>query len=123
MHLISVVIQLKGFLSRIVDKPKTELDVTRGAIFNTRHRFLGENPFELIRTLKKYIKKTPSSMLLRGQNLVGYRNYADDVARLFVDKSCEVGMNVFRVFDALDDFINFQTVVDMSTQFINDRIR
>jgi len=51
-------------------------------------------------------------MLLRGQNLVGYRNYADDVARLFVDKSCEAGIDVFRVFDALNDFRNFQTVVE-----------
>jgi len=51
-------------------------------------------------------------MLLRGQNLVGYRNYADDVARLFVDKSCEGGIDVFRVFDAVNDFRNFQTVVE-----------
>ena len=76
------------------------------------HRFLGEDPFDRIRILKKYIKKTPFSMLLRGQNLVGYRNYADDVARLFVDKACEAGMDVFRVFDALNDFRNFQTVVE-----------
>lgn len=51
-------------------------------------------------------------MLLRGQNLVGYRNYADDIARLFIDKSCEAGMDIFRVFDALNDFRNFETVVD-----------
>jgi len=88
------------------------MEVWGGATFDTMHRFLGEDPFERIRTLKKYIKKTPFSMLLRGQNLVGYRNYADDVARLFVDKSCEAGMDVFRVFDALNDFRNFQTVVD-----------
>lgn len=88
------------------------MEVWGGATFDTMHRFLGEDPFERIRTLKKYIKKTPFSMLLRGQNLVGYRNYADDVARLFVDKSCEAGMDVFRVFDALNDFRNFQTVVE-----------
>jgi pyruvate/oxaloacetate carboxyltransferase len=76
------------------------------------HRFLGEDPFERIRTLKKYIKKTPFTMLLRGQNLVGYRNYADDVARLFVDKTAEAGMDIFRVFDALNDFRNFETVVE-----------
>jgi pyruvate/oxaloacetate carboxyltransferase len=76
------------------------------------HRFLAEDPFERIRTLKQYIKKTPFSMLLRGQNLVGYRNYADDVARLFVDKACEAGIDVFRVFDALNDFRNFKTVVE-----------
>jgi len=88
------------------------MEVWGGATFDTMHRFLGEDPFERIRTLKKHIKKTPFSMLLRGQNLVGYRNYADDVARLFVDKACEAGMDVFRVFDALNDFRNFKTVVE-----------
>ena len=88
------------------------MEVWGGATFDTMHRFLGEDPFERIRTLKKYIKKTPFSMLLRGQNLVGYRNYADDVAKLFVDKTCEAGMDVFRVFDALNDFRNFETVVE-----------
>ena len=88
------------------------MEVWGGATFDVMHRFLGEDPFERIRTLKKYIKKTPFSMLLRGQNLVGYRNYADDVAKLFVDKSCEAGMDIFRVFDALNDFRNFQTVVE-----------
>jgi pyruvate carboxylase subunit B len=88
------------------------MEVWGGATFDTMHRFLAEDPFDRIRTLKKYIKKTPFSMLLRGQNLVGYRNYADDVARLFVDKACEAGMDVFRVFDALNDFRNFETVVE-----------
>ena len=88
------------------------MEVWGGATFDTMHRFLGEDPFERIKALKKYIKKTPFSMLLRGQNLVGYRNYADDVAKLFVDKACEAGMDVFRVFDALNDFRNFQTVVE-----------
>ena len=88
------------------------MEVWGGATFDTMHRFLAEDPFERLRTLKKYIKKTPFSMLLRGQNLVGYRNYADDVARLFVDKACEAGMDVFRVFDALNDFRNFRTVVE-----------
>ncbi len=88
------------------------MEVWGGATFDTTHRFLAEDPFERLRILKKYIKKTPFSMLLRGQNLVGYRNYADDVARLFVDKACEAGMDIFRVFDALNDFRNFQTVVE-----------
>jgi pyruvate carboxylase subunit B len=88
------------------------MEVWGGATFDTMHRFLGEDPFERLKTLKKHIRKTPLSMLLRGQNLVGYRNYADDVARLFVDKACEAGMDIFRVFDALNDFRNFQTVVE-----------
>ena len=82
-----------------------------GATFDTMHRFLNEDPWERIRTLKRYFKKTPFSMLLRAQNLVGYRNYADDVAKAFMDRACENGMDVFRTFDALNDYRNFQTVV------------
>jgi pyruvate carboxylase subunit B len=82
-----------------------------GATFDTMHRFLNEDPWERMRTLKRYIKKTPFSMLLRAQNLVGYRNYADDTARAFVDRAAANGMDVFRTFDALNDFRNFETVV------------
>jgi len=82
-----------------------------GATFDTMHRFLNEDPWQRIRTLKKYLKKTPFSMLLRAQNLVGYRNYADDVARAFVDRAAANGIDVFRTFDALNDFRNFETVV------------
>ena len=88
------------------------MEVWGGATFDTMHRFLAEDPWERPRTLKKYIKRTPFSMLLRGQNLVGYRNYADDVVRAFVDKACEVGIDIFRVFDALNDFRNFQIPVE-----------
>jgi len=82
-----------------------------GATFDTMHRFLNEDPWERIRTLKKYIRKTPFSMLLRGQNLVGYRNYADDVVRIFVERAAANGMDIFRTFDALNDYRNFETVV------------
>jgi oxaloacetate decarboxylase alpha subunit/pyruvate carboxylase subunit B len=82
-----------------------------GATFDAMHRFLNEDPWERLRTLKKYIKKTPFSMLLRGQNLVGYRNYADDVCRVFVQRAAENGVDVFRTFDALNDYRNFETVV------------
>ena len=82
-----------------------------GATFDTMHRYLNEDPWERIRTLKRYLKKTPFSMLLRGQNLVGYRNYADDVAKLFVERAAENGMDVFRTFDALNDYRNFEAVV------------
>lgn len=82
-----------------------------GATFDTMHRFLNEDPWERLRTLKKYMKKTPFSMLLRAQNLVGYRNYADDLATEFVDRAAENGMDVFRTFDALNDYRNFETVV------------
>ncbi|MEE4358208.1 MAG: pyruvate carboxylase subunit B [Desulfococcaceae bacterium] len=82
-----------------------------GATFDTMHRFLNEDPWERLRTLKRYIKKTPFSMLLRAQNLVGYRNYADDLAEVFVERAAENGMDVFRTFDALNDYRNFETVV------------
>ncbi len=82
-----------------------------GATFDTMHRFLNEDPWERIRTLKRYIKKTPFSMLLRAQNLVGYRNYADDVAEAFVERAVANGMDIFRTFDALNDYRNFETVV------------
>lgn len=82
-----------------------------GATFDTMHRFLNEDPWERLRTLKKYFKKTPMSMLLRGQNIVGYRNYADDLLTAFIEKSAENGMNIFRTFDALNDFRNFESAV------------
>ncbi len=82
-----------------------------GATFDTMHRFLNEDPWERLRTLKRYMTKTPFSMLLRAQNLVGYRNYADDLARAFVERTCENGLDIFRTFDALNDYRNFETVV------------
>ena len=82
-----------------------------GATFDTMHRFLNEDPWERLRILKRYIKKTPFSMLLRAQNLVGYRNYADDLAYAFVDRAAANGMDIFRTFDALNDYRNFETVV------------
>ncbi len=87
------------------------VEVWGGATFDTMHRFLNEDPWERLRTLKRYFKKTKFSMLLRGQNLVGYRNYADDVAKLFVKKTVENGLDIFRTFDALNDYRNFETVV------------
>ena len=87
------------------------MEVWGGATFDTMHRFLNEDPWERIRTLKRYIKKTPFSMLLRGQNLVGYRNYADDVAKAFVKRAVENGIDIFRTFDALNDYRNFDAVV------------
>ena len=89
------------------------MEVWGGATFDTMHRFLNEDPWERIRTLKRYIKKTPFSMLLRAQNLVGYRNYADDVAKAFVDRAAANGMDIFRTFDALNDYRNFETVVSV----------
>jgi pyruvate carboxylase subunit B len=88
------------------------MEVWGGATFDTMHRFLDEDPWERPRTLKRYIKKTPFSMLLRGQNLVGYRNYPDDVAKAFVDKACEIGIDIFRIFDAVNDLRNFNPCME-----------
>ncbi len=85
------------------------LETWGGATFDTMHRYLGEDPWERLRTLKKYMPKTPFFMLLRGQNVVGYRNYADDVVKAFVQRSIDNGMDIFRCFDALNDFRNFET--------------
>ncbi|WP_372793228.1 pyruvate carboxylase subunit B [Lutibacter sp.] len=84
-----------------------------GATFDTMHRFLAEDPWERLRTLKKVMPKTPFSMLLRGQNVVGYRNYADDVVKAFVQRSVDNGMDIFRCFDALNDYRNFETAAQV----------
>jgi len=84
------------------------IEVWGGATFDVCHRFLNEDPWERLRTIKKYVRKTPLQMLLRGQNLVGYRHYADDVVKAFVHYSAECGMDIFRVFDALNDERNFE---------------
>ena len=79
------------------------MEVWGGATFDVCTRFLNEDPWERVRTLKKLMPNTQLQMLLRGQNLVGYRNYADDVVDAFVKHSAEVGIDIFRVFDALND--------------------
>ena len=80
-----------------------------GATFDVTHRFLGEDPWERVRTLKRLMPKTPFQMLLRGQNLVAYRNHPDDLVEAFVEKSAEVGIDIFRCFDAVNDERNFET--------------
>ena len=88
------------------------LEVWGGATFDVTTRFLNEDPWQRIKTLKRYIAKTPFQMLLRGQNLVGYRHYADDVVKAFIYHAAECGMDIFRVFDALNDERNFETSFD-----------
>ena len=87
------------------------LEAWGGATFDTCLRFLNEDPWERLRTLKKHLKNTPIQMLLRGQNLLGYRHYADDVVEKFVAKSIENGVTVVRVFDALNDPRNLETAM------------
>ncbi len=85
------------------------LETWGGATFDSCIRFLNEDPWERIRQLKAAMPKTPMQMLLRGQNLLGYRHYADDVVEAFVERAAANGVDVFRVFDALNDARNMQT--------------
>ncbi len=87
------------------------MEVWGGATFDSAMRFLNENPWDRPRILKKYIKNTPLQMLLRGQNLVGYRHYPDDIVEKFVFKAAEAGIEIFRIFDALNDLRNMETAI------------
>ncbi|MCW8334413.1 sodium-extruding oxaloacetate decarboxylase subunit alpha [Vibrio paucivorans] len=87
------------------------LETWGGATFDSCIRFLGEDPWERLRELKKAMPNTPMQMLLRGQNLLGYRHYADDVVEKFVERAHANGMDVFRIFDAMNDVRNFQKAV------------
>ncbi|MCC4833223.1 sodium-extruding oxaloacetate decarboxylase subunit alpha [Shewanella sp. 1_MG-2023] len=82
-----------------------------GATFDSCIRYLGEDPWDRIRELKKVMPNTPQQMLLRGQNLLGYRHYADDVVTRFVERAHTNGVDVFRVFDAMNDVRNLETAV------------
>lgn len=82
-----------------------------GATFDSCLRFLNEDPWERLRALKKVIKKTPLQMLLRGQNLLGYRHYPDEIVEKFVHKSVENGIDIIRIFDALNDTRNMELAI------------
>jgi pyruvate carboxylase subunit B len=87
------------------------LEVWGGATFDACIRFLAEDPWERLRKLREALPKTRLQMLLRGQNLLGYRHYADDVVEAFVERSAANGIDVFRVFDALNDLRNIETAM------------
>ena len=87
------------------------LECWGGATFDVCMRFLRENPWERLRQIKKVCRKTPLQMLLRGQNLLGYRHYPDDIVDRFIALACENGMDIFRVFDALNDPRNLETAI------------
>jgi pyruvate carboxylase subunit B len=82
------------------------LEVWGGATFEASLRYLNEDPWQRLRELKKVVKDTPLQMLLRGQNLVGYKNYPDDVVRLFVERAARAGVDIFRIYDGLNDLRN-----------------
>ncbi len=87
------------------------LETWGGATFDACIRYLGEDPWERLRLLKAAMPNTPQQMLLRGQNLLGYRHYADDVVDRFVERAAENGVDVFRIFDAMNDMRNLSTAI------------
>jgi len=87
------------------------LEVWGGATFDSSIRYLNEDPWDRLRALKKVIKKTPLQMLLRGQNLVGYRHYSDDIVVKFVEHAAKSGIDIFRIFDAVNDIRNMEVSI------------
>lgn len=90
------------------------LEMWGGATFDTCIRYLNEDPWERLRELKKHMGNTPAQMLLRGQNLVGYRHYSDDVVEKFVTKAYENGIDIFRIFDAVNDIRNMEKAITVA---------
>ena len=90
------------------------LEVWGGATFDACIRYLNEDPWERLREIKKRLKNTSTQMLLRGQNLVGYRHYPDDIVEKFVEKSYENGVDIFRIFDALNDIRNMEFAIKVA---------
>jgi len=87
------------------------LEVWGGATFDSSIRYLNEDPWDRLRALKNTIKKTPLQMLLRGQNLVGYRHYSDDIVVKFVEHAAQTGIDIFRIFDAVNDIRNMEVSI------------
>jgi len=92
------------------------LEVWGGATFDVCLRYLNEDPWERLRQLKKIIKKTPLQMLLRGQSLVGYQHYPDDIVEAFIKKAVENGIDIIRIFDALNDIRNLEVPMKVAKQ-------
>jgi len=90
------------------------LEVWGGATFDSCMRFLDEDPWERLRKLKRIFDRTPLQMLLRGQNVVGYRHYPDDVVELFIQKALSNGIDIIRIFDALNDVRNMQKAIEVT---------
>ena len=101
--------EMLPILEQLDDVGFHSLECWGGATFDACLRFLDEDPWERLRVIRNHVHRTPLQMLLRGQNLVGYRHYGDEIVRRFVHKAAENGIDVFRVFDALNDVRNFET--------------
>ena len=104
-------------LEELDDAGFYSLEVWGGATFDVCMRYLNEDPWERLRTIKSIVKKTPLQMLVRGQNLVGYKHYPDDVVDEFIKKSVENGIDIIRTFDALNDLRNLETVIKAGKKY------
>ena len=92
------------------------LEVWGGATFDACIRFLDEDPWERLRKMRAVCKNTKLQMLFRGQNILGYKHYSDDVVDMFVKKSLENGIDIIRIFDCLNDLRNLQAAVDATAK-------
>ena len=90
------------------------LECWGGATFDSCLRYLDEDPWDRLRKIRKHVKKTKLQMLLRGQNLLGYKHYPDDVVREFIKHSADCGMDIIRIFDALNDLRNIEVAMDQT---------
>ena len=93
------------------------LEVWGGATFDACLRFLNEDPWERLDAIRKACPNTKLQMLFRGQNILGYRHYSDEVVEKFVQKSLEHGINIIRIFDALNDLRNLKSAVDATNKY------
>ncbi|MBN2725379.1 MAG: sodium-extruding oxaloacetate decarboxylase subunit alpha [Deltaproteobacteria bacterium] len=113
--LIATRMRLEDMLDALEDLDDVgyhSLEVWGGATFDSCLRFLNEDPWERLRIIRKHVKKTKLQMLLRGQNLVGYRHYADDVLEKFIELAAKNGIDIFRIFDALNDMRNIGKAIE-----------
>lgn len=104
--------QFAPILREIDDAGYHSLECWGGATFDSCLRFLNEDPWERLKKIKSVVKKTPLQMLLRGQNILGYKHYPDDVVRKFIKMAVYYGMDIIRIFDALNDFRNIEVAMD-----------
>ena len=110
-----------GILSTMDKAGYYSVECWGGATFDSCLRYLGEDPWERLRNIRKNMPKTRLQMLLRGQNLLGYKHYHDDVVEKFVELSIKNGIDVIRIFDALNDFRNIKTALEATKKYANKR--
>lgn len=109
--------QMLPILEQLDEVGYHSLEAWGGATFDACLRYLNEDPWERLRTIRRHVRKTKLQMLFRGQNILGYRHYSDDVVDFFVAKSIENGIDIIRVFDALNDPRNLETAISAAKKY------